>query len=115
MKIEVGKTYRTQNGGMVTIIEDDGTNVMPFKGNNDFWYTDDGRVLTVGDKGGPESVDWGHAPMAVPDRPAPTFSPTHVSRLMDALNLARGGCEDTVWEKALVALEDALCPKEEPK
>lgn len=106
-KIEVGKTYRTREGRTVTIVEDDGSGFMQFKGDNDFWYTDDGRVLTRGPEGNPPSVDWGPK--------GPAFSPAQVSRLMDALNLARGGCGDTAWEKALVALEEALCPKEEPK
>lgn len=110
-KLEVGKTYLTRNGGTVTIVKTDGTDVMPFKGGNGFWYTEDGRALTCGDGGCEESVDW-TAPAAAPATPAPAFSPTQVSRLLDALNLARNGRSDTVWRGALVALEEALCPED---
>lgn len=44
--------------------------------------------------------------------PAPAFSARQVSRLVDALNLARTGCSDVLWEKSLDSLERELCPEE---
>ena len=105
-KLEVGKTYRTKNGGTVTIISKDDDDLMPFNANNGLSYTEDGQVIGLSGTVYPEvGIDWGPENL--------TFSPTQVSRLLDALNLARNGCEGTAWEDALVALEEALCPEED--
>ena len=103
-KLEVGKTYPTRNGGTVTIVQRVGKDPIPFLGDNGFWYMEDGQAPAIGDRILDYSVAW-------PPEGA-TFSPTQVSRLLDALSLARNGCSDTVWRGALVALEEALCPEE---
>lgn len=42
MKIEVGGVYETRDGSVVTIIGDNGTGYMQFRGSNDYWYNDSG-------------------------------------------------------------------------
>ena len=41
--LEVGKKYRMVGGKIVTIIEDDKTDIYRFRGDNGFWYTREGR------------------------------------------------------------------------
>jgi hypothetical protein len=43
LKLEVGKTYRSRNGKRVEIVENDGKDRYPFRGDNDEWYAESGR------------------------------------------------------------------------
>ena len=51
MKLEVGKSYRTVKGKKVTIIFAEAVGInsgSPFKGDDDHWYTTEGRRHYVG-------------------------------------------------------------------
>lgn len=132
MKIEVGKKYLNGYGDVVEITSYSPEERYPYTG---LWdddpaatYTEDGvfdmsargrnadlvcelgtglRVYTAEAEGHGESADW-----AAPADPAPAFSSTQVSRLLDALNMARNGCSCKEWTDVLVALKEALCPED---
>lgn len=45
MVIKVGQFWRTRDGDVVQIVEDDGSETMSFKSNKDFWYDSNGRAI----------------------------------------------------------------------
>lgn len=60
MKIEVGKTYTSNYGHVVTIVAMDPTdNVFPFEGSDGRWYTSNGRYYSHGEASEFDLIDDG--------------------------------------------------------